>query len=168
MLRNLFVFLTTTVLCAAAWAQEPQLIRTFRDWDSYLLESEVGKVCYIASEPLESKPEVAARGPAWVLVTHRAGADIKDEVGIIAGYDYQPGTAVTAIIDTKKYDLFTNADGAWLRTPKEEADMVFAMKKGKRMTVVGSTRDGITTTDKYSLLGFTAAHREISRACNIR
>ena len=168
MLRNLFVFLTTTVLCAAAWTQEPQLIKTYRDWDSYLLESEAGKVCYIASEPLESKPEVAARGQAWVLVTHRAGADITDEVGIIAGYDYQVGTPVTAIIDTKKYDLFTKADGAWLRTPEEEAKMVFAMKKGKRMTIVGSTRNGITTTDKYSLLGFTAAHREISKVCNIQ
>lgn len=168
MARIPFIFLTT-ILGAAAWAQsEPELIGTFRDWDSYVLENEAGKICYIASDPLDSKPEMAERGDAWVLVTHRPDADIKDEVGLIAGYEYLPGTPVTAIIDTKKYQLFTNANGAWLHTPEDEADMVFAMKKGKRMTVVGSTRDGITTSDKYSLLGFTAAHKKIGKACNIR
>ena len=78
---------------------------------------------------------------------------------------YQTGTQVTVIIDTEKFDMFTHSDGAWLRTEQEEVTVVEAMKKGRRMTVVGYSGAGVTTTDKYSLLGFTAAHKAISTEC---
>ena len=146
---------------------EPRRLDTHRDWGSYVLEDVNGKVCYIASDPQETSPAIEGRGKTWVLVTHRPAANIKNEVGVIAGYTYQGGTQVNVIIDTEKFEMFTHGDGAWLRTPEEEVTVVEAMKKGRRMTVVGYSAGGVATTDKYSLLGFTAAHRKISKECGL-
>lgn len=146
---------------------EPRQLDTHRDWGSYVLEGADGRMCYIASEPLESSPSLQDRTSTWVLVTHHPSDNIKNEVGVIAGYQYQSGTQVNVIIDTEKFEMFTHGDGAWLRTPEEETTAVDAMKKGRRMTVVGYSSSGITTTDKYSLLGFTAAHRKIGKECGV-
>ncbi len=144
---------------------QPELIATHEDWDVYELMADGGKICYIASDPTESEPDVPGRSETWVLVTHRPSLKIKNEVGVIAGYEYQPDTSVTAIVDSKRFEMFTQADGAWLRTREEELQMVTDMKRGKRLTVVGQSSGGVTTTDKYSLFGFTAAHRDASKAC---
>ena len=162
----LSIVLLSTSLAILAQS-EPRQLDTHRDWGSYVLEDANGKVCYIASDPEESSPAMDGRAKTWVLVTHRPAANVKNEVGIIAGYTYQGGTQVNVIIDTEKFEMFTQDDGAWLRTPEEEISVVEAMKKGRRMTVVGYSANGVTTTDKYSLLGFTAAHRAISKECGL-
>tara|TARA_B100001123_G_C14704289_1_gene786619 strand:+ start:72 stop:575 length:504 start_codon:yes stop_codon:yes gene_type:complete len=165
MFKNLLLLLIFAMPASTIAQSEPRELDTHRDWVSYVFNNAEGKVCYIASEPLESSPTLEGRGETWVTVTHRPAADIKNEVGIIAGYVYQTGTQVNVIIDTEKFDMFTFEDGAWLRTMQEEVTVVEAMKRGRRMTVVGYSTTGVTTTDKYSLLGFTAAHRAISKEC---
>ena len=162
------LLMAVLALAPPAFAQsEPRLLDTHRDWRSYVLEGNAGKICYIASDPSESSPAMEGRSATWVLVTHRPADNVRNEVGVVAGYVYQSGTRVNIIIDidTDTYQMFTQADGAWLRTPEEDVTVVEAMKKGRRMTVVGYSSTGITTTDKYSLLGFTAAHRAISKEC---
>ena len=154
--------------CSVSAQSQPIHLGTHTDWDVYELETNQGKVCYVASNPLASKPEMDDRGPTWVLVTHRPATSVRDEVGVIAGYSYQAGAGVSVIIDTQKFELFSQDDGAWLRTSGEEAAMVAAMKKGRRMSVVGYSSSGVTTTDDYSLLGFTASHRQASDACDLR
>ena len=165
MIRFLLLIAAVVAPIALLAQPEPRVLDTHQDWNSYVLEDAEGKVCYIASDPLESSPDIAERERTWVLVTHRPAANIKNEVGVIAGYEYQEGTQVNVIIDSEKFQLFTQGDGAWLRTPQEEITVVEAMKKGRRMTVVGYSSAGKTTTDRYSLLGFTAAHRAIGKAC---
>lgn len=165
MFKNLLLLLIFAMPASTIAQSEPRVLDTHRDWVSYVFNNAEGKVCYIASEPLESSPTLEERGETWVTVTHRPAADIKNEVGVIAGYVYQTGTQVNVIIDTEKFEMFTFEDGAWLRTMKEEVTVVEAMKRGRRMTVVGYSNTGVTTTDKFSLLGFTAAHRAISKEC---
>jgi hypothetical protein len=146
-------------------APEPELIDTYEEWEVYVLAGEPGKICYIASDPVEADPGSDPQGKTWVLVTHRPGDAVRNEVSVLAAHDYQPETDVTIVIDTHHYRLFTQGDSAWLRTREEEADMVLAMKRGRRMTVVGRSAEGATTTDKFSLMGFTAALRAADQAC---
>ena len=167
--RPMLVTLVAAIVVgpSVCWGQsEPELISTHKDWVVYVYDEGAGKVCYMLSAALESSPEIGGRAEAWVTVTHRPSASIKNEIGVIAGYDYQIGAGVNAIVDTKKFELFSQGDGAWLLTVEEESEMVADMKKGRRLAVVGISLDGSTTTDKYSLLGFTAAHRAISKACS--
>lgn len=159
--------LAACLLAPLAGAQAPEKIESHRDWTAYVLESGGNRICYVASSPLETKPADAERGDTWVTVTHRPAEDVRDEVGVIPGYRYEAGTEVTAIVDSERFTLFTRGEGAWLRTEEEETAMVTAMKKGKRLTVVGRSDAGVTATDEYSLFGFTAAHQAMSKACGL-
>ncbi len=73
-----------------------------------------------------------------------------------------------ATVDGKAYELFTQGENAWLEKPADETRMVEAMKAGSTLTVVGKSNRGTTTTDRYSLTGFTAAHNAISKACGVQ
>ena len=46
--------------------------------------------------------------------------------------------------------------------------MVKAMRAAKEMEVRGVSKRGTNTRDTYSLFGFTAAHKAIGEACDIR
>ena len=151
---------------SAATQSEPQLISEHKDWTVYVLGEGAEKICYMFSSPFESDPQVEGREAVWVTVTHRPATQTVSEVGVIAGYEYRSGTSVDVLVDTKKYQLFTKGDGAWLGTLEEESEIISDMKKGRRMSVVGVSTSGETTTDKFSLLGFTAAHRAIDKACS--
>ena len=167
MIRS-FSLICIVILSLPVLAQtQPRQLETHRHWRSFVLDSTQGKICYIGSEPLESSPNMQSRDRTWVLVTHRPVENVKNEIGVITGYQYRLGTEVNVVIDTEKYVMFTQGDGAWLRNVEDEAKAVAAMKRGRRMTVVGYSNTGITTTDKYSLLGFTAAYRAISKECGV-
>jgi hypothetical protein len=61
--------------------------------------------------------------------------------------------------------MFTaNTDTAWAM-PDQEAALVDALKAGLRLTIVGQSKRGTTTTDTYSLLGITAALNKMAAEC---
>jgi len=41
------------------------------------------------------------------------------------------------------------------------------MRRGGTLVVKGTSSRGTDTTDRYSLMGFTAAHNAISQACGV-
>ena len=86
-------------------------------------------------------------------------------VSFYAGYTLEKGSSVDVRIGSGRFDMFTAADAAWARTKNADAALVRAMIRGAGMVVKGTSRFGTLTTDTYSLRGFTAAYRAISRAC---
>ena len=57
-------------------------------------------------------------------------------------------TRRSAIVDIggTKFTMFTDKDSAWIENPSQETDLIAAMQKGTRMTVVGKSRRGTITT----------------------
>jgi len=119
------------------------------------------------SLPQQTRPRNARRGKIYVTVTHRPAAAVKNEVNVIVGYPLRKNSTATAIVDGRSYRMFTQGDGAWLYDPKSDSAMVAAMKAGSRLTVKGMSSRGTRTTDRYSLIGFTAAYKAISKACKV-
>ena len=68
-------------------------------------------------------------------------------------------------IGEHRFTLTTDSSTAWSASAREEHKMVEAMRAGRSMIVAGVSRRGTQTTDTYSLLGFTAAHKAINKAC---
>ena len=66
--------------------------------------------------------------------------------------------------DVKK-KLFTQDDAAWAADKETDQELVQAMIRGHSMVVKGTSSRGTATTDSYSLLGFTKAHKAINTAC---
>ena len=150
-------------LSAAASAQEPQVIGSFRDWKAYVYQAGSQKVCYMASAPKRAEGNYSQRGKIWILVTRRSPGS-KDVVSIITGYNYKADSKVQVIVGSREFTLFTQGDTAWTFGETDDAAMVAAMKAGVDMVVRGTSERGTATTDTYSLLGFTAAYDAIGQA----
>ncbi|MCC9621223.1 invasion associated locus B family protein [Thalassospira sp. MA62] len=162
----LTAFIAVSTFSVAKAQNAPKLIDVYGKWEAYTYSEEGDKVCYIGSQPTSAKGDYTQRGKIYVLVTHRPGLKLFNEVSFITGYTYRDDSNVDLRIDSKKFELFTHDDSAWAKTPETDRKLVSAMKAGSQMVVVGYSSRGTKTTDTYSLSGFTAAYNAISRACN--
>lgn len=150
---------------APAAAQEPQAIAAYQDWSAFAYSDDQGRTCFIASQPKDSRGNYTQRGDVWALVTHRSPGRERDRLSILAGYRYLEGAPVTVTIDNATFTLFTENETAWASSNEDERALVAAMKAGVEMVVKGQSWRPTATTDRYSLLGFTAAYEAIGTAC---
>ena len=140
-------------------------IGTFEDWNVFEYAEGGGKVCYISSTPLDMSPKNVNRGDVFMQVVNNTDDDTKNVVNIVAGYTFQDNSAVVATINNVEFRMFTAGDGAWNSSTDKDNEMVQAMIRGAELVVAGESSRGTNTTDTYSLLGFTAAHRAMTEAC---
>ena len=168
--RLILFVLTLGIFAVPAFAQsDPKGIGEYRAWLAHTYKGS----CYISSQPKESttEPKNVQRGAVYFLVTHNQGGRVKDEVSIYTGYTYKKNS-VTLAIDGQNFgkpgDLFTDRDSAWVRDAETDRKLVQAMVRGSSMVVRGISSRGTLTIDTYSLSGFTAARKAISKACKIR
>ncbi|MGE0255884.1 MAG: invasion associated locus B family protein [Alphaproteobacteria bacterium] len=146
-----------------AIAQDSRLLGKFGDWAAYVRGDGKSKYCYIVSAPQEASLG-SRRGDIFALVWHRPGDKQFDVVQTDIGYVFKEGEAVAVDVDGKKWSMFTREGTAW-SLDQDQAAIVEAMRKGKRMTIKGVSNRGNPTTDIYSLSGVTAAHNAINKAC---
>ena len=176
MRQSIVILGIVAVLFAAAFSSTPtaaakapkSLLNNPGSWGAFMLKEGKGKACYMAGQPKSSTPAGVKRGPIWLLITHRPYKKIKGEVGIHVGYPFKTGSTAVIDVDGKKFKLYTVADTAWVDDPKVEKKLVAAMRAGKKMVVRGTSKRGTKTTDRYSLKGFTRAHKAINRACKVK
>ena len=118
--------------------------------------------CYIGSLPVNSDiPEGKKRGDVYILV-YRINNDPETIIQINSGYPYKNEESVNVKIDKKNYEFYADEDSAWTNDDKE---VVFAMKKGVKLTVSGVSSRGTKTVDTYTLNGFTVAYNKLTKDC---
>ena len=144
---------------------DPKHLGDYGDWSAYAHKTKAGKICFAITEPKEKLPKKVNRDPVYFLVTNRPKEKIKNEISIITGYPYKSGSLTTARIGDETYKMYTKDDGAWIDSNKNEKRLIKAMKNGSTMIVKGTSRRGTVTTDKYSLVGITAAIKSIDKSC---
>ncbi len=164
----LLLLVTLMVWPAFVWSAPKPLLQNPKHWGAFELKEKAGKTCYMVGKPVDTLPKKVRRDDIWLLITHRPGRKIKDEVQVIIGYTFKTGSSVTIDIDGKKYKLFTDKDVAWADDAAEDESLVAAMRKGNKLVVRGLSSRGTKTTDKYELAGFTAAHKAIGKACGLK
>jgi hypothetical protein len=146
---------TTMIGWAPVHAQttEPKLLGTFGDWSAYAFAEGNKNVCYILSSPKKAVGNYKQRGEIFALVTHRPGEKTRNVFSVMGGYTYKSDSQVSVMIDSQKFELFT--DGR----------IAAALKKGSSMVIKGTSSKGTETTDTYGLKGTTAAFAAIDKAC---
>ena len=118
--------------------------------------------CYIGSAPIETDlPESKQRGLTYILV-YRINKSKDAIVQITAGYSYKKGQTVGVTIDNAQFDFYSDDDAAW---SNDDDKIIFAMKKGIKLTVKGESSLGTKTTDTYTLKGFTAGYNQLFNDC---
>jgi len=151
---------------AAAGAQ-PKLLGQYADWGAYTASPGGKKICFAIAKPTseETNPPNRPRNPIYMFISTRPADKVTNEVSIIIGYPFKPGSEASAQIGTTTFALYTQQDGAWIKNAPEEAQMVDAMKAGDAVIVKGESAKGTQTTDKYDLKGVSQALDRVAQEC---
>lgn len=142
----------------------PKAFGNFKAWQAVTYTADGKKTCYIVSRPAESTPKNANRGDIYFMVTHESGTN-RDKLSLRVGYPFKEDTTANIRIGRQIFHLNTGDKYAWPSDATVTRRLVKAMRAGRDMIVKGVSTRGTETTDEFSLLGFTAAHKAISKAC---
>lgn len=150
-------------------AKDPNLenLGTFGEWTAYSYRDEMGRICYIASQPIKSTGKYTKREDVFLMVTHRPAEKSFDVVNTVAGYTYKKGSKPSFNVDNKKtIFLISHEDTAWAKNTITDRQLVEQMKAGSIGVLKGTSKRGTLTTDTFSFKGFSKAYQTITEACN--
>tara|TARA_B100001093_G_scaffold434103_1_gene431414 strand:- start:18 stop:518 length:501 start_codon:yes stop_codon:yes gene_type:complete len=162
--KKILVIFVVTVFSFNAFANTPRSTGKYKNWESFVAETDKGKICFAQTIPTKRAPAAIKRDKSKLFVTFRPTEDIKDEVSITSGHEYKSST-VTASSGKRKYSFFSQKGFAWLLDDQEEKGFIKLMKKATNVIVKARTIKGAETTDHYSMMGFTKAYNTAKKTC---
>ncbi len=163
--KKILVILIVVLFTADSFAVTPRSTGKYKNWESFVAETDKGKICFAQTMPTKRAPAAIKRNESKLFVTFRPSEEIKDEVSITSGHDYKT-SSVTASSGKRKYSFFSQKDFAWLLDDQEEKKFIQLMKKATDVIVKARTVKGAETTDHYSMMGFTKAYNTAKKTCN--
>ena len=164
-LKKILITLTLMVFSLNAFAVTPRSTGKYKNWESFVAETDKGKICFAQTVPTKRAPAAIKRDKSKLFVTFRPSEEVKDEVSLTSGHDYKT-SSVTASSGKKKYSFFSQKNFAWLLDDQEEKNFIKLMKKATNVIVKARTLKGAETTDHYSMMGFTKAYNTAKKACS--
>ena len=165
LLKKIFILLILIVFSSNALAVTPRSTGKYKNWESFVAETDKGKICFAQTVPTRRAPAAVKRDKSKLFVTFRPSEEIKDEVSLTSGHDYKT-SSVTASSGKRRYSFFSQKEFAWLLDDQEEKKFIQLMKKATDIIVKARTTNGAETTDHYSMMGFTKAYNTAKKTCS--
>ena len=162
--KKIFLLIILIIFSFSAFANTPRSTGKYKNWESFVAETEKGKICFAQTVPTKRAPGAIQRDQSKLFVTFRPSENINDEVSVTSGHDYKSST-VTASSGKKRYSFFSQQNFAWLLDDREEKNFIKLMKKATNLIVTARTTKGAETTDHYSMMGFTKAYNTAKKTC---
>ena len=146
---------------------KPTLLGQYGEWGAYTASPGGKKLCFAIAKPTSSQtnPPDRPRNPVYIFISSRPAEKVSNEVSIIIGYPFKPGTEASAAVGSTSYALYTQQDGAWIKNAAEEAQMVDAMRAGQSAVVKGVSAKGTQSSDTFSLKGLAQALDRVGQEC---
>ena len=165
-IKNFIIIIFVTTFISQVNAEEVKKMGTHKDWETYVVNSDSGKVCFAQSKPILQSPKKNPR-EARLFISFRPGENIINEISITSGYDFNNKNSIKAISGKNKYIFdIVRENFAWITDNKFEKKMIKTMQKGSRIMVKAHNQKGSQTIDHYSLLGFTKAYKATKANCS--
>ena len=165
LLKKIFLIIVFTIFSLDAFANGPRSTGKYKNWESFVAETNEGKICFAQTVPTKRAPSAIKRDKSKLFVAFRPKENIKDEVSITSGHDYKSST-VTASSGKRRYSFFSQKSFAWLLDDQEERKFIRLMQKATDIIVKARTTNGAETTDHYSMMGFTKAYNTAKKTCS--
>ena len=163
--KTIFIIFLTT-FANQVNAEEVKKMGTHKDWETYVINSEKGKVCFAQSKPVLQAPKTSSR-EARLFISFRPGENIANEINITSGYEYNSKNSIKAISGKNIFTFdIIRENFAWITDNKFEKKMIKIMQKGSRIMIKAHNQKGSQTIDHYSLLGFTKAYKATKANCS--
>ena len=164
-IKILVYFLLFYFIASNSFASTPKSSGKYKNWESFTLITDKGKVCFAQTKPVKRAPAAIKRNDSRIFVTFRPGENIMDEISITSGHTYKNST-VSAKSGKSNFSFFSQGDFAWLLDENEKKKFIKLMKRASDLMIKGKTRDGAETTDHYSMMGFTKAYNTAKKVCS--
>ena len=163
--KKFFTLIFLILFSFSVNANTPRSTGKYKNWESFTVETDKGKICFAQTVPTKRAPAAIKREQSKLFVTFRPSESIKDEVSLTSGHDYKSST-VTASSGKKKYSFFSQKNFAWLLDDQEEKNFIKLMKRATNLIIKARTIKGAETTDHYSMMGFTKAYNTAKKTCS--
>jgi hypothetical protein len=152
---------------AVAGGVQPKLLGQYGDWGAYSASPGGKKTCFALAKPSSSTtiPPNRPRNPIYMFISTRPAEKVTDEVSIIVGYPFKPGSDASAQVGSTTFALYTQQDGAWIKNAADEANMLTAMRSGESAVVKGTSAKGTQSSDTFTLRGISQALDRIAQDC---
>ena len=146
---------------------KPTLLGQYGEWGAYTASPGGKKLCFAIAKPTASEtvPPNRPRNPIYMFVSTRPAEKVANEVSIVIGYPFKPGSEASATVGSTSYALYTQQDGAWIKNAAEEAQMIDAMRAGQTAVIKGSSAKGTQSSDTFSLKGLSQALDRVTQEC---
>lgn len=154
------------LISSPASAQGTNVVKTFSAWTLYSHKGVPGDICFITSQPRETKPAEVQRERAYFYISSWRKDGIRSQVSVLLGYDLADQASISVKIGSRTFKLFAKNDKAFVGDATSELQLIDAIKRGNFMTVTAKTKDGTQTIDTYSLIGATAAVNSLATGCS--
>ena len=165
LLKKIITLLILVIFSSNALAVTPRSTGKYKNWESFVAETDKGKICFAQTVPTKRAPAAVKRNKSKLFVTFRPSEEIKDEVSLTSGHDYKT-SSVTASSGKRRYSFFSQKEFAWLLDDQEEKKFIQLMKRATDIIVKARTTNGAETTDHYSMMGFTKAYNTAKKTCS--
>ena len=117
--RLIFIIFFTT-LANQINAEEVKKLGKHKDWETYVINSATGKVCFAQSKPVLQAPKNNKR-EARMFISFRPGENVTNEISITSGYDFNNKNSINAISGKNKYIFdIVRENFAWITDNKFE------------------------------------------------
>lgn len=148
----------TATLAAAAPARQG----VHGDWEVYR-DGSGGDVCFALTRPVDAAPRALEHGEVYLMVSSWRGGR-KAQASFHAGYPLSAMRAPKLEIGSDDFRSYADGNEAFV-PDEEERDLIEAMRKGADLRVEAQTEDGERAAYEFSLIGVTAAIRDLDRLC---
>ena len=136
-IKKLIFIISLTVFVNLASAEEVKKMGKHKDWETYVVKNDTGKVCFAQSKPVLQAPKTNLRD-ARLFISFRPGEKITNEISITSGYEFNTKNSIIAMSGKNKYKFDIVQEGfAWMTSNKQEKKMIRTMKRGSRIMVTG-------------------------------
>ena len=119
-IKKILLVVFITILGNQVNSEEVKKMGTHKDWETYIINSESGKVCFAQSKPILQSPKNNPR-EARLFITFRPNEKISNEISTTAGYDFNTKNSITAKSGKNKYKFnMVKTNFAWIDGSKIE------------------------------------------------
>ena len=165
MKKFIYIIIFKILLTSYLAANTPVSAGKYKNWESFKLITEKGKVCFAQTKPVKRAPSSITRNESRIFVTFRPSNEVKDEISITSGHNYKT-SSVVAKSGKRSFTFFSQNNSAWLLDEREEQKFIKLMKKATNLMITARTTKGAETVDHYSTMGFTKAYNTAKKICN--
>ena len=129
MIKKSILIIFFTIFSNQVFSDEVKKMGTHKDWETFIIKNETGKICFAQSKPVLQAPKKDAR-EARLFISFRPGENITNEISITSGYNYNTKNSIKAISGKNKYTFdIIRENFAWITDKNFEKKMIKTMKK---------------------------------------